>query len=152
MKWHIKRPPPSPLSPTKSRFPLGKSLFPQAPRNNDKTSKPSDIGQVVSNTLVFALALVEKISECAPVPGLKGAVGGLRLFLDRFDVSKVSRLFRQSRLRSLLQDVEQNLHGYDDLVISIDNLNSILFMFEDTSSLGRGLTDDLGEQLFMLSG
>lgn len=25
-------------------------------------------------------------------------------------------------------------------------------MFEDTSSLGRGLTDDLGEQLFMLSG
>lgn len=68
---------------------MGEKLFPQARRINEKISKPSDIGQVVSNTLVFALALVEKISECAPVPGLKGAVGGLRLFLDRFDVSTI---------------------------------------------------------------
>lgn len=35
---------------------------------------------------------------------------------------------------------------------SIDTLTSILSMFEDTSSTGRGLTDELGEQIFMLVG
>ncbi|KAG6829936.1 hypothetical protein H0H87_009696 [Tephrocybe sp. NHM501043] len=92
------------------------------------------VKQVVSNTFVFALSLVEKLAECAPVPGLKGAVGAFHVVMQRFE------------------DSEQNLGDFDDLVTAIDSFNDILSKFEDTSVTGRGLTDDLGEQLFMLSG
>jgi hypothetical protein len=51
-----------------------------------------------------------------------------------------------------MQGAAQNLHDFDDIIASIDGMNHILSMFEDKSSIGRVLTDDLGEQLFMLSG
>ncbi|KAG5638844.1 hypothetical protein DXG03_003972, partial [Asterophora parasitica] len=108
------------------------------------TCKPADatnghqphppVHELVTNTFVFALSLVEKISECAPVPGLKGAVGALTLTIQRFE------------------DSGQNLKDFDELVSSIDKLNNILSMFEAMSATGRDLTDDLGEQLFNLSG
>jgi len=46
----------------------------------------------------------------------------------------------------------QNLQDFDDVISAIDRLNDILSMFEDMSSVGRVLSEDLGEQLFMLSG
>ncbi|KAF8060790.1 hypothetical protein FPV67DRAFT_307115 [Lyophyllum atratum] len=100
----------------------------------EKPHRPqASVHQVVTNTFIFALSLVEKIAECAPVPGLKGAIGAFHIMMQR------------------LEDSDENMHDFGDLVSSIDTLNAILSMFEDTSATGRGLTDDLGEQLFMLS-
>lgn len=95
---------------------------------------PSDVRQVAANTLTFGLSLAEKIAQCAPIPGLKGAIAALNLILNSFD------------------NAAQNLEDLDDVISSIDKMNDILSMFEDTSSTGRALTDDLGEQLFLLSG
>jgi hypothetical protein len=44
------------------------------------------------------------------------------------------------------------MHDFENMVSSIDGMNRILSMFEDKSSIGRVLTDNLGEQLFILSG
>lgn len=46
----------------------------------------SDVTQVAANTLIFGLSLIERVSECAPVPGLRAAVGGVNLILERFNV------------------------------------------------------------------
>jgi hypothetical protein len=51
-----------------------------------------------------------------------------------------------------LQNAAQNLQDFGDIIASIDKMADILSMFEDTSSIGRVLTEDLGEQLFLLSG
>jgi hypothetical protein len=51
-----------------------------------------------------------------------------------------------------LQNAAQNLQDFGDIIASIDKMADILSMFEDTSSIGRALTEDLGEQLFLLSG
>jgi hypothetical protein len=44
------------------------------------------------------------------------------------------------------------MHDFENIVSSIDGMNHVLSMFEDKSSIGRVLTDNLGEQLFILSG
>ncbi|KAG5636925.1 hypothetical protein H0H81_006358 [Sphagnurus paluster] len=101
------------------------------PKRQDQPS----VRQVASNTFVFVLSLVEKISECAPVPGLATAVGSFNFALQQYKNS------------------EGNLEDLNELVTDINDLNNILSMFEDTSATGgRSLTDDLGEQLFVLSG
>ncbi|KAG6847220.1 hypothetical protein H0H93_009442, partial [Arthromyces matolae] len=89
--------------------------------------------ETVLNTFVFALALLEKLTECAPVPGLKGAVGIFHVVMQRFE------------------GAEQNMDDMEELVKAVDAFNNILSKFEDSSGTGRGLSDDLGEQLFMLS-
>jgi hypothetical protein len=48
--------------------------------------RPSDVRQLAASTLGFGLSLVEQIADCVPVPGLRSAIGGLNLILDRFDV------------------------------------------------------------------
>jgi hypothetical protein len=72
-------------------------------RDKSKHEKPapgrpsaSDVRQVAANTLTFGLSLAEKIAECAPVPGLKGAIGALNLILNRFDVSPMHNLTGRS--------------------------------------------------------
>ncbi|GLB36785.1 hypothetical protein LshimejAT787_0310720 [Lyophyllum shimeji] len=106
---------------------------PNGPAQAKRSHRPNSVHQVVMNTFVFALSLIEKVSECAPVPGLKGAVGAFHILMQRFE------------------DSEDNMHDFKDFVSGIDSLNHILSMFEDTSTTGRGLTDDLGEQLYVLS-
>jgi hypothetical protein len=54
--------------------------------------RPSDVRQVAANTLIFGLSLAEKIAECAPVPGLKGAISTLNLILNRSDVRFIHNL------------------------------------------------------------
>ncbi|KAG6864066.1 hypothetical protein C0991_000427 [Blastosporella zonata] len=104
-----------------------------APPTHQRHSDVS-VKQVVRKTFVFALSLVEKLSQYAPVPGLSGAVGAFNVVMQSFENS------------------EKNMSDFEDLISAIDAFNDILSKFEDTSVTGRGLTDDLGEQLFMLSG
>jgi hypothetical protein len=68
-------------------------------RDKPKPEKPalghpsaSDVREVAANTLTFGLSLAEKIAECAPVPGLKGAIGALNLTLSRFEVRSTHNL------------------------------------------------------------
>jgi hypothetical protein len=42
--------------------------------------------QIAYNTLKLSLTLLEKVSESFPIPGVKGALGGINLMIDRFDV------------------------------------------------------------------
>ncbi|KAG6805812.1 hypothetical protein H0H93_004071, partial [Arthromyces matolae] len=77
--------------------------------------------ETVLNTFVFALALLEKLTECAPVPGLKGAVGIFHVVMQRFE------------------GAEQNMDDMEELVRAVDAFNNILSKFEDSSGTGRGL-------------
>ena len=54
--------------------------------------RPSDMRQVAASTLIFGLSLAEKIAECAPVPGLKGAIASLNLVLNRSEVRIIHNL------------------------------------------------------------
>jgi hypothetical protein len=56
---------------------------------NSHTSAGSlapDHKRTVLNTLKFTSSLVENISDCIPVPGLKGAIGSLNFIIRRLDV------------------------------------------------------------------
>jgi hypothetical protein len=56
------------------------------PTSNSNRQSRSDGTIPWLNSVKFALALFEKTLESVPVPGLKGAVGGVLKIIDQYDV------------------------------------------------------------------
>lgn len=52
-----------------------------------KDSQPSERWRTAKNTLMIALDLAEGFAEGLPIPGVKGAIGGILSIIKNIDVS-----------------------------------------------------------------
>lgn len=70
---------------TDEQHPLANDV-PQGSGSHTMPNPPRDFKHIAHNTLRLSLALLEKVSESFPIPGVKGILGGINMMIDRFDV------------------------------------------------------------------